>query len=348
MALLAPLRPEASQVRHVVIAYHPGRYAQVVDSVCAELVEAGLGVSRVPTESDTGQTAEALAATIRTAPVNSPKEIGIGVVAGDGTQAKIIKASRFACVATLTNGETPITSIAGGFAGDHRRSCHGDLGRTASEIILQGVVVPAHWIIRTRIAPDSNPVLDEAYMYTGIGKTAEGARRTNCVDEKEGRLHRLARLGFGTLFTPIEFSADIGNGAEKFSDITVAVISRMSVVGFTNTEPWSGDMRVITTSPGHVANIRSALALMLPAFPAGVSAQKFSVRVLEDTLWHRDGEPPDVLSEGTELSYEASGDTYPTLTTRFAPKATHFVQSASSFLNNAGSKLTANRHRQLR
>ncbi len=333
MALLTPVAPETSRVNTVVLGYNPYRYRQEAALVREELTRSGYRVVPVPTDQDVSSTASSLAEVIKIIPVEKPEEIGIGVVGGDGTTAHVIKASRLKAVTNLTGGKSPISPLAGGFAGDHRRSCHGDLGRTPSEIMRYGVIIPAHWIIRELLPPGSSePTVEEAYMYAGVGKTAEGARRTNIVDSEEGKIHRSLRLGLGTLFTQIEFDADIGNRKQRLSDISVATIGRMSMVGFTNTEPWANDMRVVITAAGRVSNIISVAQLMLPVFPVGFSSKSFSFTVLGDVLAHLDGDPPDVLQAGTRVQYTSSAETYRTLTTRIAPRLTHGVQQTAQLL----------------
>jgi len=240
----------------------------------------------------------------------------ICTVCGDGTFGTIVSAVRSAEVAESGNGLVPICPIDGGNANDVRRALHGRKKHAPSWILRNGIEVPAYTVERT-IDYEGETTKDEAILYFGYGKTAEASRHLASPEYRLGRfVVRDVKLAIATLFGEGSFEMlDEYGEARRFGDITVAKGATMAKVGRLGVKHYEQRMIVAETGRSWLAGAIGAAAIVA-GLSYGESRTEYGFRALTPVLAHRDGEPPEVILPGSEVSMVVSDDPYTLVTTR--------------------------------
>jgi hypothetical protein len=240
----------------------------------------------------------------------------ICTVCGDGTFGTIVSAVRSAEVAESGNGLVPICPIDGGNANDVRRAMHGRRKRAPSWILRNGIEVPAYTVERT-VKYEDETTRDEAVSYFGYGKTAEASRHLASPEYRLGRfVVRDIKLALATLFGDGSFEMQDEDGEARYlGDITVAKGATMAKVGRFGVRHYEQRMIVAETGRSWLAGTIGAAAI-IAGMPYGKSRTEYGFRALTSVLAHRDGEPPEVILPGSEVSMAVSDDPYTLVTTR--------------------------------
>lgn len=293
------------------------KYAHVGNQVLAELQQSGRKADVFQSQPDPTHMANLLLAHTHSAQAEID-EMAVCVVGGDGTGANVLKGLLHARSKVSELTKLPILFMAGGFASDSRAATQAKGCRRPSEKLQRSHIAPAHWIERQLTLPGGHAQEDIAMLYAGFGKTAYGSGLANTAERRlTGKLGKKLSVGIGTLCSTnyVEFLKDGETAAQRVADLTFCLNSIMSGQFYMRADLRGDKAEAAETPEGFWPGLSFVAGLSRPN-SLGRLTSALNFQLVEPTLAHLDGEPPELLSANTSVDLRVSPQTYPLLISR--------------------------------